>query len=168
LALAAVAQAIVRGCERLRERGWAAISFPYDDTRDGQHVDLIALARGAGLGAASRLGLLLHPEYGPWLSLRALVLTEKPPPESPPRRDFSPCEGCSAPCTDACPVDAPRALPAGFDISACTNRRALGGSCQLHCAARRACIFGSEHAYDLDTEERHMRASLSHIRPGVE
>lgn len=158
-----VAQTVVRGCERLRAEGWAAVQFAYDDTRDGQHVDLIALARHAGLGAPSRLGLLLHREYGPWLSLRALVLTERPLPESLPGEDFSPCEGCSAPCTEACPVDAPQALPAGFDIDLCAGSRALGGACRLHCAARRACIFGPEHAYDLDVEEDLMRASLGEM-----
>jgi len=88
-----VAQTVERGCEALRAKGWAAISLAYDETRDGQHVDLIALARRAGLGAPSRLGLLLHRKYGPWLSLRALVLTERPLPEPPPRAEFSPCDG---------------------------------------------------------------------------
>ena len=158
-----VAGTLLRGCERLRADGWGAIPYAYDETRDGQYVDLIALARRAGLGAASRLGLLLHPVYGPWLSLRALVLTERPLPESPPGAVFSACEGCAAPCTDACPVGAPRALPAGFDVGSCGASRALGGACQLHCAARRACIIGPGHAYDLDTEEAHMRASLQDV-----
>jgi len=60
-------------------------------------------------------------------------------------------------------VDAPRALPAGFELGACGARRALAGACQLHCAARRACPIGSQHAYDLEAEESLMRASLDQI-----
>jgi hypothetical protein len=158
-----VASSVARGCQRLRELGWAAHAFAYDETRDGRFVDLIALARLAGLGEASRLGLLLHPRYGPWLSLRAWVLTERPLPVSQQAAGFSPCVGCAAPCIDACPASAPRALPAGFDLGACAAQRTLAGPCQLRCAARRACIFGAEHAYGVAVEERLMRASLGEI-----
>ncbi|MBW2464387.1 MAG: hypothetical protein JRH11_22240, partial [Deltaproteobacteria bacterium] len=41
----------------------------------GDFVDLVALAAASGLGVTSRLRLLLHPQFGPWLSIRALVLT---------------------------------------------------------------------------------------------
>jgi len=155
-----VAKIVAGGCARLRSLGWGTRALAYDAIRDGRHIDLIGLAQRAGLGAASRLGLLLHREYGPWLSLRALVLTERRLPETPRTDDFSPCEGCAAPCSEACPVSAPRASPAGFDIGACGARRALEGPCRLRCAARRACVLGQEHAYDLEVEEAHMAASL--------
>jgi hypothetical protein len=158
-----VAQFVAGGCVRLRSLGWESRAFGYDALRGGQYVDLIALAERAGLGAASRLGLLLHRQYGPWLSLRALVLTERRLPAAPGADEFSPCEGCAAPCSDACPVEAPRALPAGFDLGACGAQRALQGPCRLHCDARRACVVGPEHAYDLDAEESHMAASLSDV-----
>jgi hypothetical protein len=158
-----VARIVAAGCAQLGSLGWESRAFGYDAIRGGQHVDLIALAKRAGLGAASRLGLLLHRQYGPWLSLRALVLTERRLPASPGADEISRCEGCAAPCTDACPVKAPRALPAGFDIGACGAQRALEGPCQLRCAARRACVVGPEHAYDLDAEESHMAASLSDV-----
>jgi hypothetical protein len=159
-----VAQVVARGCERLRSLGWLARAFAYHETREGRYADLVALAQRAGLGAASRLGLLVHPDYGPWLSLRALVLTDRPLPE-PPRTDFSPCEGCPAPCAEACPVSAPRSLPIGFDVGACGAERARGGLCQLRCAARHACVYGQDHAYDPEAEESHMTASL---RPMLE
>jgi len=158
-----VAQIVARGCDRLRADGWAARAFAYDETRDGQFVDLIGLARRAGLGAESRLGLLLHPEYGPWLSLRALVLTDRSLPGPRAASDFSPCHGCAAPCAEACPAGAPGSLPPGFDIDACGAQRARAGPCQLRCAARRACVFGREHAYDFEAEESHMRVSLHEI-----
>jgi len=158
-----VAQTVARGCERLRAAGHVARAFAYDETRDGHYVDLIGLARHARLGGKSRLGLLLHPEYGPWLSLRAWVLTDHSLPEPPAASEFSPCDGCPAPCADACPGGAPRPLPAGFDIAACGAQRAHPGPCQLRCAARRACVIGREHAYDFDAEESHMQASLSDV-----
>jgi hypothetical protein len=36
-------------------------------------LDFRVLGALAGLGARSRMGLLLHPEYGPWLGLRSLL-----------------------------------------------------------------------------------------------
>lgn len=158
-----VTQSVAAGCAQMRSSGWESQAFGYDRVRGGQYVDLIALAERAGLGATSRLGLLLHRQFGPWLSLRALVLTERRLPAVPEADESSPCEGCAAPCTKACPVEAPRALPTGFDIGACGAHRALEGPCQLRCAARRACVVGPEHAYDLDAEEVHMAASLSEI-----
>jgi hypothetical protein len=47
-------------------------------------VPLRQLARDAGLGFPSRLGLLLHPTFGPWLGLRAVCFTdEELPPTGP-------------------------------------------------------------------------------------
>jgi len=158
-----VAGIVAAGCAQLGSLGWESRAFGYDALRGGRHVDLIALAERAGLGGASRLGLLLHRQYGPWLSLRALILTERRLPTTLGADEVAPCEGCAAPCTDACPVKAPRALPAGFDIDACAGQRAVEGPCQLRCAARRACVIGPEHAYDLDAEESHMAASLGDV-----
>jgi hypothetical protein len=157
-----VAGVVARGCQRLRGAGWQARAFAYDEAREGSYVDLVALGRRAGLGAPSRLGLLLHPEYGPWCSLRALVLTDRPLPE-PSETGFAPCDGCTAPCAEACPVAAPRALPAGFDVRACGAQRAREGPCRSRCAARRACVYGQDHAYDEAAEEGHMAASLSWV-----
>jgi hypothetical protein len=157
-----VAEVVARGCERLRSLGWQARAFAYDETREGSYVDLVALARRAGLGGASRLGLLVQPEYGPWLSLRALVLTDRPLPE-PPRTEFAPCDGCPAPCAEACPASAPRALPAGFDVAACGTQRARAGPCRLRCTARHACRLGQHHAYHPEAEARHMAAALDHL-----
>jgi hypothetical protein len=154
-----VSEAVARGCERLRACGWRASAFAYDEMREGRCVDLVALARHAGLGGASRLGLLVHPDFGPWLSLRALVLTDRPLP-GPPRTDLAPCGGCPAPCADACPVSAPRPLPAGFDVRACGAQRSREGPCRLRCAARHACVLGRDHAYEPEAEARHMAAAL--------
>jgi hypothetical protein len=73
------------------------------ERRAGQYADFVELGRLAGLGAPSRLRLLLHPVYGPWMSLRAVVLAAGhwdpgAPPASP---SFDPCRKCPAPCERA-------------------------------------------------------------------
>jgi hypothetical protein len=158
-----VQQAVDHACSQLRQRGWQSCGFAYDEKRGDQYVDLIELGVLAGLGGHSRLGLLLHREYGPWLSLRALILTEQGSADWSPVDPFEPCKDCPAPCSAACPVAAPRALPAGFDTAACGGQRALPGRCQSHCDARRVCVIGTEHAYGREAERSFLAASLSEI-----
>ena len=47
-------------------------------------VDFRTLGWLAGLGGRSRLGLLLHPEYGPWLGLRAACFVDAALPSAAP------------------------------------------------------------------------------------
>jgi hypothetical protein len=91
------------------------------EQRGGAFADFVALGRLAGLGAPSRLALLIHPVYGPWLSLRAIVLTlgEWEIGTSVPL-GFDPCRDCPAPCEAAGPE---------------------------FTARRRACVVGPEHTY---------------------
>ena len=55
----------------------------------------------AGLGCIGRNNLLITPEYGPRVRLRAVVLSVPLPPTGP--SDYDPCEGCPAPCIAHCP-----------------------------------------------------------------
>jgi epoxyqueuosine reductase QueG len=136
--------------ERLRP-SCALFAF---EQREGRFADFVALAAAAGLGAPSRLGLLLHPVYGPWMSIRAVLLTARPLPPSPPLRDFDPCAGCPAPCADACHGSA---IGPRFDVRACARTRRREPACALRCDARRACPVGREHAYAPEAEAHHMR-----------
>ncbi len=141
----------------LRRSGDASrASFSFE-RRGGLHADFVALGRAAGLGAPSRLGLLVHPEFGPWLAIRALLFTERCLPETCERVEFRPCEGCPAPCAVACHGAA--VAPAGFDALACGATRRREPACRLRCDARRACVLGPEHAYAAEAEAHHMRAS---------
>jgi hypothetical protein len=107
-------------------------------------LDLRRLAVEAGLGAPSRLGLVLHPTLGPWIGLRAVCVTTEVWDRSVPAAD-APCDGCAAPCADACPG---QAVPAPvLDWRACAVFRASGPTCAGTCHARRACVVGKEHAY---------------------
>ncbi len=161
--------------------GGAARAVYAFEKRGGVYADFIALAQASGLGAPGRLGLLLHPEFGPWLSIRAILLSEAEFPETPPLVDYAPCTGCSAPCAVACHGSAVSSGSAAFDVSACSATRASQSSrvsqtsrasqrgpdpgrdrpCALRCDARRACVVGPEHAYTATAEAHHMRHSLA-------
>ena len=106
------------------------------EQRGGAFADFVELGRLAGLGAPSRLRLLLHPLYGPWMSLRAIVLTRADweiGPAAP--HAFDPCRDCPAPCERVGPDPSARRL---------------------------ACVVGPEHAYS-EAALDHLRR---HARPG--
>ena len=106
---------------------------------DEPPIDLRALARAAGLGAPSRLGLLIHPTHGLWMGLRAVLLTPlAPPPRPAPAPDL--CGPCPAPCAAACVGGA---FPAGtFEIMRCIDFHVTDTACAASCAARSACPVG--------------------------
>jgi epoxyqueuosine reductase QueG len=137
------------------ERGWSSASFLYADCRDHNgkscYANFAALAIACGLGVPSRLGILLHPTYGPWWAIRALLLTERALSPTQPL-DWLPCDGCPAPCAEACPSE-DVVLPSGFDIGACFETRAAQPACRTRCSARRACVVGrDELAYQEEAE----------------
>ena len=114
------------------------------------------LGRAAGLGGPSPLGLQVHPTYGAWWAYRALVVVDRELPVGHPPGDG--CEGCPAPCIDACPASAP--ARAGFSVAACHGHRLVAEPCRLSCAARVACIRGPEHRYRDEELAFHMAASM--------
>lgn len=134
---------------------------------DGQQVDFRTLAKEAGLGDASRLGLLLHPTYGPWLALRAACFTTDPLPVTGPLTGPSPCDGCAAPCSQACPVGA--ISERGWSFAPCVGFQERDPTCHGGCLARSACVVGREHAYGVEQHRYHQhpagrRALLDALR----
>ncbi|MGF1552473.1 MAG: ferredoxin [Paracoccaceae bacterium] len=96
--------------------------------------------RAEGL-AASPIGLGVTPARGLLASWRgALAFAERLDLGAPSSPGPSPCTGCAAPCTRACPVDA---FAGGrYDVDACLGHlaRPEGAACRsLGCLARRAC-----------------------------
>ncbi|MFQ5811640.1 MAG: epoxyqueuosine reductase [Anaerolineae bacterium] len=55
----------------------------------------------AGLGTIGKNNLVITPQFGPRVRLRALFLDVDLEPTGP--IDFDPCEGCDMPCRRACP-----------------------------------------------------------------
>lgn len=80
--------------------------LPYHATRGGIFLKDAAVL--AGLGVIGANNLLITPEYGPRIRLRALRIDAKFDPIGP--IDFSPCNSCDMPCRAACPQ---KAFPQG-------------------------------------------------------
>lgn len=76
--------------------------LPYDIARGG--IFLKDAAALAGLGVMGKNNLLITPEYGPQVRLRAMFLDADLKLSGP--IDFHPCDGCAMPCLRACPQDA--------------------------------------------------------------
>ena len=116
-------------------------------------VDFRTLALQAGLGWRSLLGLLISPEYGPWLGLRAACFTtERLSPNGSLSGD-GPCPRCSAPCVPACPGNA-MSKPTGamqdlggWNVNRCSQFHQLTEVCSTTCHSREACPEGHKHRY---------------------
>jgi len=145
----------------LRQAGFDGAAAYYWEQRSGTYADFQRLAVAAGMGAPSKLGLMVHPVFGPWIALRALLYTDKELPPTPARDDFDPCTGCPAPCERACPVSA---VGFPFQIAACGVRRQQA-PCTQWCDARRACVIGPEHTYEPAVQAFHSRAALKKPDP---
>ena len=84
-------------------RGAIVKNAVYPGDGPGHRISYRKVAGLSGLGVMGRSNLLLHPQWGPWLYLRAVVTDAPLPPDAP--ITFSPCEGCSR-CAAACPSGA--------------------------------------------------------------
>jgi hypothetical protein len=112
------------------------------------HLDFRVLGQLAGLGGRSRLGLLLHPEHGPWVGLRAACFVAAAlPPTGPDESD--PCAGCPGYCAAACPGGA---FPGGgaWDVGRCGDFHLQSDTCRASCRSRLACPKGAAHRYPPD------------------
>jgi epoxyqueuosine reductase QueG len=107
------------------------------------HLDFRLLANLAGLGAQSRMGLLIHPRWGTWVGLRAACfLTEEVSAATPVPADV--CAGCPAPCVTACPGNA---FPKGrWDVDSCGAFHFAASTCERSCVARTACPVGERYS----------------------
>ncbi len=115
------------------------------------------LGEAAGLGIVSPVtGLLLHPEFGPWVRIRLVLLVDGQPfgpiADASISDRFQPCCGCSQPCVAACPVGVHDGH-GGQDLGRCATHR-HDGNCASHCSSRAACPVGSQHR-DGDGEHAH-------------
>jgi hypothetical protein len=135
--------------------GSAALRVLHPFRFPAEPVSFQHLAACAGLGRPSRLGVLIHPTYGPWIALRAAVLVAADVEAPRPADGFDPCPGCvEQACMVACPAGAVRA--AGWDVPACAaHRRREDDPCAVRCHARFDCVIGREHRYPADAQAYH-------------
>ena len=80
----------------------------------------------AGLGSIGRNNLLLTPEFGPRMRLRALLIEAELAPTGPV--PFDPCAGCAEYCRRVCPRDA-FTLPQFPDADAGLAEQPAGDGC---------------------------------------
>ncbi|MEJ2707198.1 MAG: hypothetical protein P8074_06255 [Anaerolineales bacterium] len=76
--------------------------LPYKIEKGGVFLKDAAVL--AGIGIIGKNNLLLTPEYGPRVRLRAIFLDREFEPTGP--LDFDPCSACDMPCLRACPQNA--------------------------------------------------------------
>lgn len=76
--------------------------MPYHVEKGGTYLKDSAVM--AGLGCIGKNNILVTPEYGPRVRLRALTLDVAIPSTGP--RDFNPCNDCDELCRRACPQKA--------------------------------------------------------------
>lgn len=119
-------------------------------------VALQHAAEVAGLTWRSPANLSVHPVYGPWIALRAVVVFDLPPPPAPPPAPA--CDACEVGCRpafEAARRTAPGRRPGAADVIAAWRRWV---------AVRDACPRGHEHRYGDDQIAYHYRRDPGILR----
>ena len=98
LSLIRMAGNIARQAES--DLGVRAVPLDYRPTERGTFLKDAAVL--AGIGIIGKSNLLITPEYGPRIRLKALALETELPPTAG-RAHFDPCSSCAAPCWEAWP-----------------------------------------------------------------
>lgn len=106
------------------------------------------LAEAAGLGTVSPvIHRLLHPKYGPRVSVCGVLLVEGQPfgeiPDASIADRFQPCCKCARPCVEACPAQVHDGH-GGSDLERCHDE-GLKGACTEGCGVVRECPIGRGH-----------------------
>ena len=102
-----------------------------------RRIAIQRLADVAGMAWLSPSHLCVHPNFGPWMALRAAVVLDLPAPYSAPATPAAPCV-----CTDHCLPLLDEALAAGDATSADVIEH-----WQRWVAMRDACPVGRQHRY---------------------
>jgi hypothetical protein len=152
----------------VREAGARCLTV-YPFMHGGPTLNFIELAKLAGLGGPSIIGVVLNPTYGPWIAFRAALIVDVDLDLPGDAVGFDPCPKCvPRSCVAACPATAV-SYPAGWDIPKClTHRIEVEADCAPRCHARVGCVIGPEHRYPDDELEYHQRRALAAMRPWYE
>jgi hypothetical protein len=141
------------------------LRLPFRET--APPLSFVHLAEAAGLGRRGLLGILLHPEFGPWMALRGALLVTDAPPTARPAAGFDPCPECrDRPCVAACPGTAV-SHAGGWDVARCVDFRVERGAdnpCTERCHARVACVYGRAHVYPADALAHHHGRAFAVMR----
>lgn len=114
-----------------------------------RRVAMQRLAHVAGLAYLSPSFLSVHPIFGPWIALRAVVVLAMPGPDMPAPTWIPPC-ACASHCRDrfqdAC---------ARFSRSRESESAAIAEDWRAWVAVRDACPVGRAHRYSEEQIEYH-------------
>lgn len=138
----------------------AAADMAFVSPNDGPpYPPLHALTRGGDGGGAlhpSPLGMLVHAQFGLWVAIRGLLLSQValPATQALPAPPASAFQDCFA----ACPVGA--FSDEGYDAVACARHllQNTKAACWSGCLARQACTVGQDRTYDRDHARFYMDA----------
>lgn len=86
-----------------KELALNAVPLPYHIEKGGLFLKDAAVL--AGLGVIGRNNLVIHPEWGPRVRWRSILIREALHPTTA-LQDFAPCTACDGFCQKACPVAA--------------------------------------------------------------
>jgi methylmalonic aciduria homocystinuria type C protein len=118
----------------------APVSLRFSHEGGARRIAMQRLAHAAGLAYLTETHMSVHPVYGPWLALRAVVSVAIPgPPGRAPELEH-PCGGCAHGCRPA------------FERAICTldgppSEANLRANWRTWLACRDACPVGREHRY---------------------
>lgn len=125
------------------------------EVRWGHHVPAtVAIQRAAAVAGLAHLAashLCVHPEYGPWLALRAVVVLDADGPPTPAPPVDPPC-ACARGCAPA--------LAAALAAGAPASTAELAARWRSWLAVRDACPVGRAHRYDDDQLRYHYAGEL--------
>lgn len=116
-----------------------------------RRVAMQRLAHVAGLASLTPAMLCVHPTFGPWIALRAVVVFDvAPPPPADPERAMPPaCHACADRCAPALAraQDAVAARGRPADAVERAGGDPVAPDWTLWLAVRDACPIGREHRY---------------------
>jgi len=147
--------------EQLADEFGAAAVYPFEGP---PYLPFLQWAKRAESLSQSRMGLMIHPQYGLWHSYRfALLIPGMQVPEQQATATPGPCESCETlACLNTCPVGAFSAR--GYDVDSCAAYLKQTPDARCHqegCLARLACPVGVAYQYDSAQHVFHLRAFLA-------
>ena len=86
-----------------KHHGLNAVPLPYNVEKGGLFLKDAAVL--AGLGIVGRNNLVVHPQFGPRVRWRSVLIMEVLTPTAP-IQGFAPCATCDSRCHQACPTGA--------------------------------------------------------------
>ncbi|NRA35194.1 MAG: hypothetical protein HRU17_17840 [Polyangiaceae bacterium] len=137
-------------------RGAPACEIFWSHRADPDYIAIVAMASAIGLTGASPAQLAIHPRYGLWLALRALIVFDDDGSDAGVmRRD--PCAGCDQPCQDAL------ATARQQSATPTATRETIAANPEPWIKVRQVCPVGREYQYSKAQSSYHYTWDRAHL-----